>query len=265
MNIQERINRLKPYVSEIKIDKETGIPIVLVELSKNWGLIKSATILDFYSANKEIERPNKTSFAFYAADSKIGLDEIFDYIEKVIKANKDNEEKYKLLDIKVTELQQLFKTTPLKKLKNLRFTLDEPLMTNVTESVTDTVFISDEDSSVAPEPQKQEAAPENPKTQENAPKNPQVHPENPKPQENIPQNTNQRLVPEPTHKDDIPNKIDWNKIKDNTEPVVKKRNPNIELPPKDNAGKIKLETFEVKVPDKCNHPSDQFCDLCMPG
>jgi len=57
----------------------------------------------------------------YSQMEDIGVDELLDYVEKIININIERELKYELLKDKVKELKELFGKTSLVKLKTLKF------------------------------------------------------------------------------------------------------------------------------------------------
>jgi hypothetical protein len=64
-------------------------------------------------------------FMFYSESSNIGLDELLNHVDKVIKANQEREKKHELLREKVNELKELFKKNSLSKLNRLKFVFGE--------------------------------------------------------------------------------------------------------------------------------------------
>ena len=116
-NIQKRLESLKPYIIGMRF--ADGIPIVDVRLKEGWIVPDSKVI------SKEQGEKDKNYYMFYCEKPEIGMDELLDYAEAVIAANKDREKKQELLNIKITELKILFKSTSLAKLQNLKFVLDE--------------------------------------------------------------------------------------------------------------------------------------------
>jgi hypothetical protein len=116
-NIQKRLENLKPYIIGMRL--VDGIPIVDVRLKEGWVVPDSKVI------SKEVGEKDKNYYMFYCEKPEIGIDELLDYAEAVIAANKDRERKQELLTIKITELKILFKGTSLAKLQNLKFVLEE--------------------------------------------------------------------------------------------------------------------------------------------
>jgi len=110
--LQKRINELQPYVKEFKFQDE--YTIVLVEMSTKWAVLPSKTIGVEGSEEKKL---------FFSNMENVGVDDILDYIEEVIKYNKEEEMKAQLLSIKLEELKVLFNNNSLETLKTLVFNL----------------------------------------------------------------------------------------------------------------------------------------------
>lgn len=110
--LQKRINELQPYVKEFKF--QDGYTIVLVEMSTKWAVLPSKTIGVEGSEEKKL---------FFSNMENVGVDDILDYIEEVIKYNKEEEMKAQLLSIKLEELKVLFNNNSLETLKTLVFNL----------------------------------------------------------------------------------------------------------------------------------------------
>lgn len=110
--LQKRINELQPYVKEFKF--QDGYTIVLVEMSTKWAVLPSKTIGVEGSEEKKL---------FFSNMENVGVDDILDYIEEVIKYNKEEEMKAQLLSIKLEELKVLFHNNSLEILKTLEFNL----------------------------------------------------------------------------------------------------------------------------------------------
>lgn len=110
--LQKRINELQPYVKEFKF--QDGYTIVLVEMSTKWAVLPSKTIGVEGSEEKKL---------FFSNMENVGVDDILDYIEEVIKYNKEEEMKAQLLSIKLEELKVLFHNNSLETLKTLEFNL----------------------------------------------------------------------------------------------------------------------------------------------
>ena len=64
-------------------------------------------------------------YYYYGDMNSVSLDDIFGLIKETISANQDAEMKIHLLNEKIAELKELFKTTPYEKLSNLKFAFEE--------------------------------------------------------------------------------------------------------------------------------------------
>ena len=124
MNINNRIQTLLPYLTEIKFsDKITlvgGIfyPKWIVNESKN-SLIK----VHESGPNEE----GKIVYHFYSENGKTNIDGLLDYFEEVINTNLDRERKEDLFKKKVEELKTVFKTNTLTDLENLEIDIKEEI------------------------------------------------------------------------------------------------------------------------------------------
>jgi hypothetical protein len=115
--IQERLDKLKPYVKGMRFVNNTGV--VDVQLKERWTIIESDKISVKQGKSEE------NYFMFYSEKGDSTFDEILDYVEKVINLNVENEKKLELIKIKVEELKRIFEDKPLTVLKTLRFEFDE--------------------------------------------------------------------------------------------------------------------------------------------
>tara|TARA_B100000579_G_C22675036_1_gene777528 strand:+ start:115 stop:516 length:402 start_codon:yes stop_codon:yes gene_type:complete len=124
MNINNRIQTLLPYLTEIKFsDKITlvgGIfyPKWIVNENKN-PLIK----IHKSGPNEE----GKLVYHFYSENGKTNIDGLLDYFEEVINTNLDRERKEDLFKKKVEELKTVFKTNTLTDLENLEIDIKEEI------------------------------------------------------------------------------------------------------------------------------------------
>jgi hypothetical protein len=115
--IQQTLDALQPYVIGIRYLE--GTPIVDAVFKEGWTLPESTNI-------KKLKGNEEMNYHMLFSESpSIGLDELLEYVDKVIKANQEREKKHELLRVKVNELKELFKNKSLNKLKTLRFTFNE--------------------------------------------------------------------------------------------------------------------------------------------
>jgi len=119
--IQERLNKLKPYVKGIRFVNTTSV--VDVQLKENWVIKENDKIL------VKKGRSEENYFMFYSEEPTITFDDILDHIEKTINLNIENEKKLELIKIKIEELKKHFETKPLNVLKTLKFQFDELVTT----------------------------------------------------------------------------------------------------------------------------------------
>ena len=121
-NIQERLNKLKPYVKGIRFVNATSV--VDVQLKENWTLTENSNILVKKGKSEE------NYYIFYSEDTTITFDDILDFVEETINLNVENEKKLELIKVKIQELKAHFETKPLSVLRTLKFEFDE-IITNV--------------------------------------------------------------------------------------------------------------------------------------
>jgi len=114
--IQSRLNELQPYVIGVRF--QGGMSIVDAVFKDGWHVPKSEVI-----TNEKGESDELNYHMFFSQEESIGLDEILDYIEKIIGLNVEREKKHELLKIKAKELTDLFRNNPLSKLQGMKFVL----------------------------------------------------------------------------------------------------------------------------------------------
>lgn len=116
-NIQERLNKLKPFVKGIRFVNSTSV--VDVQLKENWTLRENTNILVKKGKSEE------NYYMFYSEDTTITFDDILDFVEDTINLNVENEKKLELIKVKIQELKTHFETKPLSVLRTLKFEFDE--------------------------------------------------------------------------------------------------------------------------------------------
>lgn len=111
--IQERFNRLKPYIKGLEVTEKYNV--VKSSLKRTWKIPDNNEIGSEKTANGQI---------FYSLT--MTLDELLDWLEyDVIKYNLEIEEKDKLLSDKVAELKKVFEDNSLEDLVKLTFNTDK--------------------------------------------------------------------------------------------------------------------------------------------
>lgn len=116
-NLQKALDALQPYVIGIRYLE--GYPVIDVIFKDGWTLPESEAI-------KKVKGDDGLNYYMLFSEKEgIGLDELLEYVDLVIKANVEREKKHELLKEKVNELKELFKKTPLTKLKRLKFSFND--------------------------------------------------------------------------------------------------------------------------------------------
>jgi hypothetical protein len=116
-NIQKTLDSLQPYVIGIRYSQ--GLPLVDTVFKDGWVLPESKTI-------KKAKGNDELNYhMIYSDSSTITIDDLLEYVSVVIKVNQEKEKKQELLKIKVDEMKKLFRTLPLFKLQQLKFTFEE--------------------------------------------------------------------------------------------------------------------------------------------
>lgn len=116
-NIQKTLDSLQPYVIGIRYLE--GTVLVDAVFKEGWTIpndpslkiVKGDEGMNYYMIFSEIK--------------SIGLDDLLDYVNKVIKVNLEREKKHELLRTKVNELKEVFRVNSFEKLQNLKFTFAE--------------------------------------------------------------------------------------------------------------------------------------------
>lgn len=116
-NLQKTLDALQPYVIGIRYLE--GYPVVDAVFKDGWTLPESDAIKKV-KGNEELNY-----FMLFSEKEGVGLDELLEYVELVIKVNIEREKKHELLKEKVNELKELFKRTSLAKLKRLKFSFND--------------------------------------------------------------------------------------------------------------------------------------------
>ena len=121
--IQEKFNKLKPYLKGLKCSDKYNI--VETNLRFSWKVVESEDIE--FQKKKTDKNENFYYYMFYS--EKLGFDEILDWLEtNVINYNLELEEKETLLRAKVEELKRVFEQKGIKELNNLKFTTESDML-----------------------------------------------------------------------------------------------------------------------------------------
>lgn len=122
MNLNERIEGVKPYFVLFNISAEEDAIYAVAKFPQNW------TVPDREELKKafKVELAPMNNGMCFATETKNGAECVFDALDYVIKFNKCVEERKELLIEKANELKHLFATEDLEKLKLLTFTFEKP-------------------------------------------------------------------------------------------------------------------------------------------
>jgi len=253
-NIQNRLNALQPYVIGVRF--QGGLSIVDAIFTNGWTVPKSEVILSQKGEGDEVNY-----HMFFSQDDTIGLDEILDYIEKVIGLNIEREKKHELLKLKVKELQTIFRENPLSKLLTMKYTFaGEKLVEEMVEDELDVVDF-DLGPMVQPTPTPQPQAKPQPQPQPQPQAKPQPQPQS----ENVRRAPNGEIIPplEPEDRNEIDDNFEKFDLTGKEDEVVRKNvnGKKIELPKKVKAT-VELEEFEGPTNVTCKCGPEDVCPVC---
>ena len=122
MNLNERIESVKPYFVLFNISAEEDAIYAVVRFPQTWTIPDRAALKKTYN----VELASMNNGICFATETKNGAECVFDALDYVIKFNKCVEERKELLISKVNELKNLFATEDLEKLKTLTFVFEKP-------------------------------------------------------------------------------------------------------------------------------------------
>jgi hypothetical protein len=266
-NIQSRLNSLQPFVIGVRFER--GLPIVDAVFKEAWHVPKSEVIESTKGDSDEVNY-----HMFFTQKENLGIDEILNYIEKIIGLNIEREKKHALLKVKAKELQELFKKHPLSKLQDMRFVLSgEKLIQDMEPDPLDAVDIDfniDPDPIVDSIPQPNQQPSPQPNPQPNPQPQPVVDAEAPiktvTDESYVRRAPNGEIIPPLTPEDTGEIKEDFSTIDltQDEEPIVTKKvkGQNIDLPNK-KAPTIELEDFEPPQNVVCKCVGEEVCPACM--
>jgi hypothetical protein len=117
MSIEKTLDSLQPYVIGIRYLE--GTPIVDAVFKDGWTLPEDPRI-------KMVKGNDELNYYMLLKEAPgVGIDELLSFVDRTIKLNIEREKKHDLLKVKFAELKEMFKKTPLNKLKTLKFTFTE--------------------------------------------------------------------------------------------------------------------------------------------
>lgn len=252
-NIQKTLDSLQPYVIGIRYLE--GTVVVDAVFKEGWSMIEDPNITKVKGTD-EINY-----YMLYSEKEHIGLDELLNYVERVIKVNQERERKHELLKEKVNELKEIFKKNTLAKLVNLRFVFKEE---ELVPSLND-FDVDDIDTDLEPAPQQEPIAQktnvvpvEQPKVEtKQPPAQPQTYlDEDGKPIQLTEEE--REMLEEEARAERNRKALEQKKVNKPTPAngMVKK----VELPPKK---KPELAYTERDVETDCDCGPDEACDKCI--
>lgn len=116
-NIQKTLDALQPYVIGIRYIE--GMSVVDAVFKDGWTVPESEIV-------KKVKGDESLNYYMIFSEKEgVGLDELLDFVSVTIKVNQEREKKHELLKVKVDELKELFKKTPLDKLISLKFSFND--------------------------------------------------------------------------------------------------------------------------------------------
>lgn len=116
-NIQETLDSLQPYVIGIRYLE--GTVLVDAVFKEGWS-IPTDTSLNIVKGEDGMNY-----YMIFSSVKGVGLDDLLNYVGKVIKINLEREKKHELLRTKVNELKEVFKVNSFDKLLTLKFVFGE--------------------------------------------------------------------------------------------------------------------------------------------
>jgi hypothetical protein len=236
--IQEKLDSLQPYVSGIRYVQ--GVQLVEASFSEGWIIPESTVIRK--------EKIEQNDYMFFTEVEGISIDDLLDYVKSIIDINIEREKKHELLKEKVKELQVLFKENSLSKLKELKFTFNEP---NLVPSLLEM------DSDILTEIANEESLPVQSKVEVEAPYAADEYEDEDEEERRI------RLIEEENYRMqqlELYSKFNGSKGKNQKTKVLN----NVELPPK--GQKIEVEIYDLPEELKegeCSCGPEEACPKCL--
>lgn len=130
MNLYEQLSEIFPHL--ISIRKLENYVTIDVELPITWKLPKKYVDEKMVVEQKSV-KPEFRCFSFATSFDEETLDKLFDNLKKIIKYNKEREEKERLFEEKVKELKSFFDKSDLTDLKGLEFQVNNEIKLTLEE------------------------------------------------------------------------------------------------------------------------------------
>ena len=137
MNLNDRIERTKPYFLQFQVLAEEDALYAVARFPENWTIPDKNALKSTY----KVEYAPMNNGVCFVTELKNGAECVFDALDYVIKFNKCVEERKELLIAKVNELKDLFAKEDLEKLKRLTFVFEKPKKTKPAKSSVDQIKV----------------------------------------------------------------------------------------------------------------------------
>lgn len=118
MELNDRIEKVKPFFVSFNVVAEEAAAYAVVKFPSEWTIPDQSAM----KANFKVEIAPMQNGICFVTEIKNGAECIFDALDYVIDFNKKVQERKGLLLEKIKELQNLFATETLDRLKTLQFT-----------------------------------------------------------------------------------------------------------------------------------------------
>jgi hypothetical protein len=125
MNIYTHIEKYKDYFHSIRL--HDSIFLLDLKLPSRWEIKK---VLASTATTTQIKINDSTDtfvlISFYSPFTSQEVDLLINDVDRIIKWNKDHEEKNNLLDMKILELRKVFDSNNLDSLRSINFDFNNP-------------------------------------------------------------------------------------------------------------------------------------------
>lgn len=126
MCIDDKLKEIKPFLVSLRYEGKA--PVVDVKFKEGW------LVPDSNNVKVEKYQELKNTYMFYSNNENLNMDNVIEYVAKVISMNLEREHKMVLLKAKIKELQEFFVNHSLDELKRMDFTIT-PLITEMESPV----------------------------------------------------------------------------------------------------------------------------------
>ena len=121
MDINKRIENIKPFFVSFNVIAEDDASYVLIRVPNGWTIQPiTATFHDKYN----VETVIKDEGIYFFTEIKNGVEPLFDCADELISYNKNIEARKALLRNKIDELTHIFATASLEDLETLQFVME---------------------------------------------------------------------------------------------------------------------------------------------